>query len=52
LLEQRIMEEKLKQKMDSTGSNEGPLNPPFPPSRHEKWKWARTKPGGQMTSEK
>jgi len=52
LLEQRIMEEKLKQQMDSTGSNEGPLNPPSPPNRHEKWKLARTKPGGQMTSEK
>jgi len=46
------MEEKLKQQMDSTGSNEGPLNPPSPPSRHEKWKLARTKPGEKMTSKK
>jgi len=38
--------------MDSTGSNEGPLNPLSPPNRHEKWKLARTKPEGQITSEK
>jgi len=52
LLEQRIMKEKLKEQMDSTGSNEGPLNPPSPHNRHEKWKLARTKLGGQMTYEK
>jgi len=46
LLKQRIMEENLKQQMDSTGSNEGPFNPPSPPRRHEKWKLARTKLGG------
>jgi len=30
--------------MDSTDSNEGPLNPPSLPNRHEKWKLACIKP--------
>ena len=51
LLEKKIMEEKIKSLHDSSTS-EDVLPPPSPPSRHEKWKLARTKPGGQMTSAK
>jgi len=43
------MEEKAKSLHDSS-TLEDVLSPPSPPSRHEKWKLARTKPGGQMTS--
>jgi len=43
------MEEKAKSLHDSSTS-EDVLSHPSPPSRHEKWKLARTKPGGQMTS--
>jgi len=39
------MDEKIK-----NSSSNDVLSPPSPPSRHEKWKLARTKPGGQMTS--
>jgi len=46
-----MMEEKLKKQMDIAAAKEVP-SPPSPPSRHEKWKMACTKPGGQMTSEK
>jgi len=49
LLERKIIEEKAKSLHDSSTS-EDVLSPPSPPSRHEKWKLARTKPGGQMTS--
>jgi len=45
----KIMEEKTKSLNDSSTS-EDDLSPPSPPSRHDKWKLARTKPGGQMTS--
>jgi len=45
------MEEKTKSLYDSSTS-EDVLSPPSPPSRHEKWKLARTKPRGQMTSAK
>jgi len=49
LLERKIMEEKVKSLHDSSTSKDV-LSPPSPPSRHEKWNLARTKPGGQMTS--
>jgi len=45
------MEEKMKSLHDSSTS-EDVLSPPSLPSRHEKWKLAKTKPGGQMTSAK
>jgi len=43
------MEDKLKILKETSGSEEV-ISPLSPPSRHEKWKLARTKPGGQMTS--
>jgi len=49
LLGKRMMEEKLKRLQEASSSNDV-ISPPSPPSRHEKWKMARTKPGGQMTS--
>jgi len=51
LLQRKIMEEKTKSLHDSSTS-EHVLSPTSPPSRHEKWKLARTKPRGQMTSAK
>ena len=49
LLEKNIMEEKLK-RLKETSCSDDVISPPSSPSRHEKWKLARTKPGGQMTS--
>ena len=43
------MDEKLQRLREASGSEEV-ISPSSPPSRHEKWKLARTKPGGQMTS--
>jgi len=42
------MEEKLKRLKEASCLHEV-ISPPSPPSRHEKWKLTRTKPGGQMT---
>jgi len=49
LLEKKIMDEKFQRLREALGSDEV-ISPPSPPSRHEKWKLARTKRGGQMTS--
>jgi len=49
LLEKRMMEEKIR-RLKEASSLDDVISPPSPPSRHEKWKMARTKPGGQMTS--
>jgi len=49
LFEKKIMDEKLQSLKEASSSNEV-ISPPSPPSRHEKWKLARNKPGGQMTS--
>jgi len=43
------MDDKLKRSKEASGSEEV-ISPPSPHSRHEMWKLARTKPGGQMTS--
>jgi len=43
------MDEKLKRLKETSGLDEV-ISPPSPPSRHEKWKLASTKPGGKMTS--
>jgi len=51
LLERKMMEEKFR-KLQNTSSSNDVGGPPSPLSRHEKWKLARTKPGGQMTSAK
>jgi len=48
LLEKRMMEEKLKRLQEASCSDDV-ISPPSLPSHHEKWKMARTKPGGQMT---
>ncbi|KAH1242644.1 hypothetical protein GmHk_07G019935 [Glycine max] len=53
-LEQKLMAEKTKKKLEEasqSGSTEGVINPPSPIRRHVKWKMARTKKTGQMTSE-
>ena len=53
-LEQKLMAEKTKKKLEETtqsGGTEGVINPPSPIRRHVKWKMARTKKTGQMTSE-
>jgi len=42
LLERRIVEEKLKRQQVESGCAEL-ISLPSPPSRHEKWKLARTK---------
>nr|WNP90956.1 hypothetical protein [Medicago sativa] len=49
LLQEKIMQEKLKQKQDSLGDSVAA--PPSPPARHEQWKRARQKPSGDYTSE-
>ena len=53
-LEQKLMAEKTKKKLEEaaqSGSTEGVIDPPSPIRRHVKWKMARTKKTGQMTSE-
>ena len=53
LLTQKMMEEKsrLRQsELASSGLSEEQIPPPSPPKRHQKWKRARTKPSGDMTS--
>jgi len=49
LLQKKIMDDKLKRSKEASGSEEV-ISPSSPPSRHEMWKLARTKPRGQMTS--
>ncbi|KAH1265770.1 hypothetical protein GmHk_01G001412 [Glycine max] len=53
-LEQKLMAEKTKKKLEEaaqSGSTEGVFDPSSPIRRHVKWKMARTKKTGQMTSE-
>ena len=53
-LEQKLMAEKTKKKLEEaaqSGSTEGVINLLSPIKRHVKWKIARTKETGQMTSE-
>ncbi|KAL5128140.1 hypothetical protein HKD37_14G040445 [Glycine soja] len=53
-LEQKLMVEKTKKRLEEaaqSGSIEGIIDPPSPIRRHVKWKMARTKKTGQMTSE-
>jgi len=52
-LEQKLIVEKTKKKLEEaaqSGCTEGVINPPSPIRRHVKWKMARTKKIGQMTS--
>jgi len=43
------MDKKL-QKLREASCSDEVISPSSPPNRHEKWKLARTKPKGQMTS--
>ncbi|CAJ2660611.1 unnamed protein product [Trifolium pratense] len=49
LLQEKMMQEKLKEKPESLGGSVAA--PPSPPPRHEQWKRARQKPSGDYTSE-
>ena len=51
MLERRIVEENLKRQQVESGFGKL-IFPPSSPSQHEKWKLARTKTEGQMTSKK
>jgi len=53
-LENKLIEEKKKKQLEEatkSGSTDTIIDPPSPIRRHVKWKMARTKKPGQMTSE-
>ena len=53
-LEQKLLAEKTKKKLEEaaqSGSVDGVIDPPSPVRRHVKWKMARTKKTGEMTTE-
>ncbi|KAL5148475.1 hypothetical protein HKD37_13G035516 [Glycine soja] len=53
-LEQKLLAEKTKKKLEEaaqSGSIDGVIDPPSPVRRHVKWKMARTKKIGEMTTE-
>ncbi|KAL5162582.1 hypothetical protein HKD37_07G019677 [Glycine soja] len=53
-LEQKLIAEKTKKKLEEatqSGTTDGVIDPPSPIRCHVKWKMARTKKTGQMTSE-
>lgn len=49
LIEEKIMQEKIKQRQESTGDSIP--TPPSPPKRHERCIRGRKKPSGEYTSE-
>ena len=52
-LEEKLMAEKTKKKLEEvvqSRSTEAVIDPPSPIRRHVKWKMARTKKTGQMTT--
>ena len=52
--EKKLMDEKRKKKLEEvaqSGSTDTVIDPPSPIRQHMKWKMARTKKTGQMTSE-
>jgi hypothetical protein len=49
LIEEKMMQEKIKQRQESAG--EALPTPPSPPKRHEKWLRGRKRPSGEFTSE-
>ena len=49
LLEEKMMEEKIKQRQESI--EDSVVAPPSPPKRHEKWIRARQKSSGEYMSE-
>ena len=53
-IEKKLMDEKRKKKLEEatqSGSTDSVIDPPSPIKRHVKWKLARTKKTGDMTSE-
>ncbi|KAL5146860.1 hypothetical protein HKD37_06G016637 [Glycine soja] len=53
-LEQKLLAEKTKKKLEEDAQSEsvnGVIDPPSPVRRHVKWKMARTKKTGEMTTE-
>ena len=53
-LEQKLLAEKTKKKLEEVAQSEsidGVIDPPSPVRRHVKWKMARTKKTGDMTTE-
>jgi len=53
-LEQKLLAEKTKKKLEEaaqSGSVDGVIDPSSPIRRHVKWKMARTKKTGEMTTE-
>ncbi|KAL5124619.1 Dynein heavy chain [Glycine soja] len=53
-LEQKLLAEKMKKKLEKAaqlGSVDGVIDPPSPIRRHVKWKMARMKKTGEMTTE-
>ncbi|KAL5147515.1 hypothetical protein HKD37_06G017189 [Glycine soja] len=53
-VEQKLLAEKTKKKLEEaaqSGSVDGFIDPPSPVRRHVKWKMARTKKTGEMTTE-
>ncbi|KAL5146678.1 hypothetical protein HKD37_06G016476 [Glycine soja] len=53
-LEQKLLDEKTKKKLEEaahSGRVDGVIDPPSPVRRHVKWKMARTKKTGEMTTE-
>jgi len=53
-LKQKLLVEKTKKKLEEaaqSGSIDGVIDPPSPVKRHVKWKMARTKKIGEMTTE-
>ena len=53
-MEQKLLAEKTKKKLEEaaqSGSVDGVIDPPSPVRRHVKWKMARTKKTGEMTTE-
>ena len=53
-MEQKLLAKKTKKKMQEaaqSGSVDGVIDPPSPVRRHVKWKMARTKKTGEMTTE-
>lgn len=49
LIEEKMIQEKIKQRQESAGDSLP--TPPSPPKRHEKWIRGRKKPLGEYTSE-
>ena len=53
-MEQKLLAGKTKKKLEEaaqSGSIDGVIDPPSPVRRHVKWKMARTKKTGEMTTE-